>query len=205
MKRNIFETEEEWLNHRTGRITGTRLKDLVVKRGNGKKLGFYELIAEKLAIPEEDEDKMARGHRLEKEAIEKFNEIMGKNAIQVDYEIWERDDETSIAISPDGYIEENGLITEAIEVKCRGSAYHIKALLENKIPNDYEEQVLQYFITNDDLKTLYFVMYDPRIAAKPLICFTVNREEVQDKIVEYKILERETLKEIDEIVAMLTF
>ena len=52
---------------REGKITGSRLKDIIVKRGTGKKIGFYSLIAEKLGIPaEEGETPMERGSRLEK-------------------------------------------------------------------------------------------------------------------------------------------
>ena len=39
-----FETEEEWKEARKTKISGTVLKNLVMKRGNGKKIGFYELI-----------------------------------------------------------------------------------------------------------------------------------------------------------------
>ena len=56
----------------SARITGTRLKDLVVKRGTGRKIGFYELIAERIAIPPSGENVMDRGKRLEDEAVERF-------------------------------------------------------------------------------------------------------------------------------------
>jgi hypothetical protein len=37
--------EKEWMQARLGRVTGTRASDLVVKRGTGKKKGFWEIIA----------------------------------------------------------------------------------------------------------------------------------------------------------------
>lgn len=49
---------------RLGRITGTRLKDLVVRRGSGYKIGFYEIIAERIAIPASGENVMDRGNGL---------------------------------------------------------------------------------------------------------------------------------------------
>jgi len=51
MKTIKFENEEEWLEARKGKITGTRLKDLILKRSTKPKLGFYEIIAERIAIP----------------------------------------------------------------------------------------------------------------------------------------------------------
>ena len=35
-----FETKDEWMEARKGKITGSRLKDIVVKRGIDEKIGF---------------------------------------------------------------------------------------------------------------------------------------------------------------------
>ena len=51
MKRlSLEQNTEEWLEWRKGKITGSRLNDIIVKRGTGRKLGFYEVIAERLAV-----------------------------------------------------------------------------------------------------------------------------------------------------------
>ncbi len=78
MKTLKFENQESWLEARKTKITGSRLKDIIVKRGTGQKIGFYELIAERLAIPSDGEDPMERGHRLETEALERFTQETGK-------------------------------------------------------------------------------------------------------------------------------
>lgn len=191
MKITKYDDKDAWILARRGKITGTRLKDIIVKRGTGKKIGFYELIAERLGIPADGEDAMARGLRLESEAMSRFEKETGKKVNQ-DLVIWSRDDDVNIAISPDGYIGKK----EAVEVKCLSSARHIQAIIENKIPDEYEYQVLQYFIVNEDLKTLYFVMYDPRIIAKDFVVFEVQRKDVQADVETYLTLERETLSEV---------
>ena len=73
-----FNSEQEWLDARRGRITGTRLKDLILKRSTKPKQGFYEIIAERIAIPASEENVMDRGHRLESEALEMFEKETGK-------------------------------------------------------------------------------------------------------------------------------
>ena len=79
MQVNSFETKEDWLIARRGKITGSALKDIIVKRGTGKKIGFYKLIAERLAIPDgTEESAMDRGTRLEIEALERFEKETGK-------------------------------------------------------------------------------------------------------------------------------
>lgn len=205
MKIQKYETREQWLQARKGKITGSGLKDVVTLRGNGRKVGYYQLIADRLAISPDDEDPIERGDRLEPEAVEKFMEMTGKE-VNTDLVIWTRDDSDSIALSPDGYIEEKGKIVEAVEVKCLNSASHAEAIVTNKIPKDYEFQVLQYFIVNDDLEQLHFVMYDTRFIDKlQLKVFTVDREELKDDIEMYLKYQRDMLQEIEDIVANLTF
>lgn len=200
MKVNRFETEDQWLDARRGKVTGTRLKDLIVKRGTGKKIGYYQLIAERLAIPSDGEDAMERGKRLEQEAIDRFEKETGKK-VENGYVLWTREDNDSIAVSPDGFIGEK----EAVEIKCLGSAYHIKALLEGQVPKEFREQALQYFVVNDKLETLYFIFYDPRIIAKDFIVFVLTREGVKEEVEQYLELEKQTLEEISRVVNELSF
>lgn len=196
-----FEDRDAWLDARLGKVTGTRLKDIVVKRGTAKKIGFYELIAERIAIPADDENRMDRGIRLETEAIERFTKETGKE-VNTDLVIWSRDDNKDIAISPDGYIGE----TEAVECKCLASPRHLEALLTKQIPSEYEMQALMYFIVNDTLKTLYFVLYDPRMPAPNDFFFiTINREDVAEDVATYLDFTRNTLQEVEDIVKQLTF
>ncbi len=202
MKIKKFEDQFAWMQARRTKITGSRLKEIVVLRGDGKKKGFYELIAERIAIPRKDGEKpMERGHELEAEAIALCEEELGKT-FNKDLVIWERDDNESIAISPDAYSED---LTEAVEVKCLNSADHIKAYLENEYPKDYSFQVLQYFIVNTELKTLHFVMYDPSLTVKQYIRFEIKREDIQEDIDKYLEYQRKTLEEVSEIVRELSF
>lgn len=196
-----FQSKEEWLEARRGKITGSRLKDIVVKRGTSEKLGFYEIIAERLATTPEDENAMHRGTRLEEEAIQKFSEKTGLT-VDTSLVIWEREDNPSIAISPDGVIGKKG----AVEVKCLSSARHIEAKLTGQYPKDYHEQILQYFIVNDELEVLHFVMYDPRMPEKlQLVMFQIFRFDIEDEIREMHEYEEQKLKQIEEIINQLTF
>lgn len=201
MQVNSFETKEDWLIARRGKITGSSLKDIIVKRGTGKKIGFYKLIAERLAIPDgTEESAMDRGTRLELEALSRFEKETGKK-VDNSLVIWSRDDNQSIAISPDGVISE----MEAVEVKCLASERHIQALLENKVPEDYWEQVLQYFAVNDKLQTLYFAMYDPRLYKKDFFYFTITREQVQEEVDFILDYQKQVLAEVEQITNELTF
>ena len=204
-----FENRDLWMQARQGKITGSRLKDILVKRGTGKKKGFFELIAERLAIPRDDENVMARGHRLEEEALDRFTALTGKE-VNRDLMIWMREDNESIAVSPDGTVSEK----EACEAKCLSSASHIEAYIyktfpgyeANPIPSEYREQGLQYFCVNDALETLNFCFYDPSFGDLDCAFFVVEMHR-KDYLVEIaKALEdqRIALAEVNAIVNKLS-
>lgn len=198
MKTLKFENQEDWLEARKTKITGSRLKDIIVKRGTGQKIGFYELIAERLAIPSDGEDPMERGHRLETEALERFTQETGKE-VDGSLVMWVREDNESIAISPDGIINDE----EAVEVKCLASSRHIEALLTNEVPKEYEEQINQYFVVNDKLQKMYVVFYDPRLSVKDFFFITINRnQEKVDELLEYQ---NNIIEEVNKIVKQLSF
>lgn len=199
MKITTYNNEDEWLDARRGKITGTRLKDLIVKRGTGYKLGFYEIIAERIAIPANGENVMDRGHRLEVDAVVRFEKETGKE-VDKSLVIMHRDDDDNIAYSPDGFIGD----TEDVEVKCLSSARHLQAYLTKEVPGEYWEQVLQGFIVNDKLEKRYILFYDPRMPVD-FFWIEVSREQVQQEVEEYLALERDILKQIDELEKQLTF
>jgi predicted phage-related endonuclease len=200
-----FENERDWLEARRGKITGSRLKKLVVKRGTEKKIEFYEMIAERLSKPlEVGEVKLSpleHGHAYEAEAISRFEQMTGKE-VDCTKCIWSREDNPNIAISPDGVVigTDN---TEAVEAKCLSEANHLKAYLTKEIPEEYEEQKLQYFIVNDKLQKLTFCFLNPRLMAADFFTIEFTRADVLAEIEEKLIFERQTLAEIDSIVDSL--
>lgn len=199
MKISTYQSKEDWLNARLGKITGSRVKDIIVKRGTGKKKGYYELIAERIAIRPDGENPMERGNRLECEAMARF---MAETEQDVDTSlvIWSRDDDESIVISPDGFMG----LTEAVEVKCLSSASHIEAYLTQEVPSEYKDQIIQYFVVNDKLEKVHVVFYDPRIACKDYFTIEVNREDIESEVKEYLEYQINVIKEVDEIVLKLT-
>lgn len=204
MKIQKYQNKEDWFAGRRGKITGSRVGDVLTFKGDTKKIGFYELIAERLGIPADDESAMARGQRLEPEAIDMFV-TETKKKVNTDLVIWSRDEDENIAISPDGYVEKGKVAVEAVECKCLSSARHIEAFLTQKVPNEFKYQMLQYFIVNDDLKKLYFAFYDPRLLAKPFFILTVERKEVSEEVGVLLGMQRKTLEEVDNAVNQLTY
>lgn len=206
MKIIRFDEKEAWLNARLGRITGSRLKDVLPGRNGEIKKGRWELVAERLigsAAINDDENAMERGNRLESVALDRFIQETGKK-VDTSLIMWEREDDSSIALSPDGMIGK----TAAVEVKCLNAASHIEARVTNKIPKNtagYEEQAIQYFAVNDSLRNLFFVFYDPRFpTGLDFFYLTITRKAVQEKVTEYLSEQREALKWVRDTVNKLT-
>ena len=168
-----------------------------------KKIGYYKLMAERLAVKEDcpdGETDLERGQRLEPEAVAQFAQITGKKT-ENDLIVWVSDLHPGITYSPDGIISED----EVAEAKCLSSAMHLYIYFEKDIPPEYQRQNIQAFIANEKLETLHFVCYDPRITALPLHFMTVTREELKDEIERHKEYQLMVLKMLEEDVNSLSY
>ena len=191
---NVTQKSDDWHFLRKGKITGTRLKNIVgtpLKR----KDELYSYLGERLAtgLNAKDENPLDRGNRLEPEARSMY-EFQTNIKIR-EFGMFISDDSSFIAISPDGATED---FTHQIEIKCPEIKNYMKYWIENKIPEEYYAQVIQAFIVNEKLETMDFVVYAPEIASHPLHIISVNRKELEKDIEEYRDSEISFLKEAEE-------
>lgn len=213
------DSRDSWLELRRGVVTGTKAKIVAPpKRGAGTPQGIYELLAEKVAIAKDGEKEMDRGLRLEEEALlltqDKFN-----LDLNMDCGMWFSDD-MKLGISPDA-AEVSDKPTYAAEAKCLDSKNHLQAILNDieakKLPQynpldslkiataDYSAQAIQYFVINQDLQTLYFTLYDDRVALDNVVHYviTIKRDDVAEFIDGQESYERDALARVDEMIKTL--
>lgn len=194
----------EWVKLRKGKVTGTDLKK-VIGTPKARQNYLYEILAERIVdseIEETKEEAMARGTRLEPEGIAEFEKITGKKVEQVGFAV--SDKNNYIANSPDGFMKVRGKYAEGLEIKCPDASTHLKYWLENKIPDEYYPQCVQYFIVNSDLKNLYFVSYDPRITMHPIHILKLERKNLEEDIKNYTEQQIEFLKEVEKVYKLIT-
>ncbi len=179
--KDIEQQTTAWFELRRWVVSGTGLKS-----ANWWKVAqltkMYELIAENY-IEEEDLNKfeiMERGNELENVAKLFFEEIMDKKVEEVGFitknsRHW---------LSPDWIIKTWEVYWEALEIKCPRWKNYVKYLIEDKIPKEYFNQVLNYFMVMEDLETLYFMIYNPDVVnwLKEYHIITVTRKELQKDI-----------------------
>ena len=210
---------EAWLDARRGIITGTKAKTVAPPaRGKATPQGIYELLAEKVAIQKDGEPERDRGLRLEDEALlltaEKFN-----LDFNLDAGMWLSDD-GKLGISPDA-AEVSDTPTYAGEAKCLDSKIHLQAIINDylakKLPNynplnslkiassDYRQQAIQYFVINEHCNTLYFTLYDDRVALDNVMHYVIviKRDDVQEYVESQEAYERDALEQVNEMINVL--
>lgn len=197
--------KSETLEELANALTPMELAELKLKMEPKKR--YYEMIAERVARPLTPNDyvdklegrpfnMMERGHILEPEAREAVEKKLKKKFVGGEA-VWQRDDNPNIYISPDGWVESKGKVTEALEIKCLESAKIIEAFLTGNYPKEYFPQVCKYFIVNEDLKTLYFALYTDLIPELELQIWTIKREDVEASLEEMRAYEDAVMQMID--------
>lgn len=210
---------EAWLDFRRGVVMGTKAKGIAPpKRGNSIPAGIYELVAEKVAIAKDGEKEMDRGLRLEEEGL-KLTAKKFKLDLEIDPGMWMSDD-GKLGVSPDA-AERSDKPMYAAENKSLDSKNHLQGILNDvankKLPlynpldslkigkEDYAAQAIQYFVVNKDLQTLYFGLYDDRIALDNIVHYVIiiTRGNVEEYVDGQELYERDALKRVDEMIKTL--
>ena len=173
----MVQGSEAWLRARLGKVTASRVSDLVAKTktGWGASRANYmaELIAERLTgVPVEQfvNNAMQWGSEKEPEARDAYSFYADVDVVQVGFI-----DHPSIPMtgaSPDGLVGADGLV----EFKCPNTATHIDTLLGGAIPGKYITQ-MQWQMACADRQWCDWVSYDPRL---PEIHALVRSPRIRD-------------------------
>ena len=154
---------EDWFAARCGRVTASRVADIMAKTKSGYSASrdnyMAQLICERLTgAPQEGftSPAMQWGTQTEPEARMAYEMMTGNTVVETGFVF-----HPSIAdfgASPDGLVGEDGLI----EIKCPNSATHIETLISEKVPAKYVTQMqVQMLCTGRGWCD--FVSYDPRL------------------------------------------
>ena len=198
----MIQGSDEWLAARAGRVTASRVADLMArtKTGWGASRANYmaELVAERLTgtpAARFTNDAMRWGTDTEPMARETY-------AFAHDVEI----EETGLVMhptiadfgaSPDGLIGTDGLL----EIKCPQTATHIDTLLSGSVPEKYRTQ-MQAQMACTGRAWCDFVSFDPRMPAE--MQMWVQRVERDDKaIADMEAAVAEFLSELEAKVGAL--
>jgi putative phage-type endonuclease len=202
MTEELIQGSPEWLQARAGKVTASRVADVVAKTktGWGASRANYmaELIAERLTglpAPSFSNAAMQWGTDTEPQARAAYEFFQDETVVQVG--LVPHPAITDSAASPDGLVGNDGMV----EIKCPNTATHIDTLLGGTVPAKYDTQ-MQWQMACTGRKWVDFVSYDPRLPAN--LCLFVARVKRDDaRIAELETLVREFLGEVDAKVKAL--
>jgi putative phage-type endonuclease len=159
----IVQGSQEWRAIRCGKVTASRVADVVArtKTGWGAMRANYaaELIAERLtgvATEGYTNAAMQWGTDQEPAARLAYEFIHGVNVEQIAFVAHPRIADSGA--SPDGLVGSDGLV----EIKCPNTATHIETLLQGNVPAKYVTQ-MNWQMACTGRAWCDFVSYDPRL------------------------------------------
>ena len=165
MSAEIIQGSQEWFSARLGRVTASRVADVIAKTKTGPSASrtnyMAELIAERLTGTTGERftnAAMAWGTDNEEPARELYGFMTGVEVETIGFV-----DHPTIAMtgaSPDGLVGLHGLV----EIKAPNTATHIETLISGTIPGKYQTQML-WQMACTGRAWCDFASYDPRLPA----------------------------------------
>lgn len=183
----IIQGSPEWKALRCGKVTASRVADVVAKTKTGFSASranyLAQLIAERLtgtAAETYTNAAMQHGTETEPEARAAYEFYQGASVEQVAFVPHPKINQAGA--SPDGLVGADGLV----EIKCPNTATHLETLLGQAVPAKYIDQ-MQFQMACTGRKWCDFVSYDPRMPEHMRLF--VRRVERDDKRID--LLENE--------------
>ncbi len=197
----IEQGSQEWHLQRVGKVTASRLADVMatIKSGEAATRMNYkaQLVAERLTgAPTESFTSGAMQHGTEQEPIAREAYERAKGSIVEQVAFVDHPIIPMSGASPDGLVDD-GLV----EIKSPNTSTHIDTLLQRKIPNKYNLQ-MQWQMACTGRKWCDFVSFDPRLPEHLQLCvIRVPRDEDLISECEYKV--QQFLSEVDNLTSRL--
>lgn len=192
----------QWLQQRVGKVTGSRIKDVMayLKSGKGEmatRANYrVELIAEILTGTAQQHfvsDAMRWGVEQEQYARAAYEVRRDAVVDQVGFVGYPTIDRAGG--SPDGLISNDG----GVEIKCPETTTHVKWMLSREVPEEHQLQMM-FYMACTGRQWWDFVSFDPRLPEKfQLFIVRLQRDEVRIAEVETEVLK--FLQEIDSTIA----
>ena len=198
----IEQGSKEWHLSRLGKVTASRIADVLSKGKSGesasRKNYRTELVVQRLTgVPGESFTNAAMEWGT---ATEPFARIAYESEMGIFVDEVAFIDHPSIGnfgCSPDGCIADDGLL----EIKCPNSSTHIEYLTDDKPPSKYVPQ-MQCQMAVTGRQWCDFVSFDPRLPADlQLFVVRLNRDEEYIKVMEVEV--EKFLSEVEETLTKL--
>ena len=179
---------EEWFKARLGKVTASRVADVLAKTKTGYSASrdnyMAQLVVERLTNTQaETFTNAAMQWGTDQEPFARAAYEVSQNVMVEETGLVDHPTIPMAGASPDGLIGEDGLV----EIKCPNTATHIDTLLTQTVPGKYITQ-MQFQMACTGRQWCDFVSFDPRMPAKAqLFVKRVMRDEAFIKEIETEI------------------
>ena len=153
----------EWFAQRLGKVTASRVADIIAKTQSGaaasRKNYLAQLVAERLTGQAADSFKSgAMQHGTETEPMARMAYETETGQMVTEVAMIQHPKIEMAGASPDGLVGEDGLV----EIKCPNTSTHIATLMADKAPSGYMAQ-MQWQMACTGRAWVDFVSFDPRM------------------------------------------
>lgn len=171
----------EWFAARLGKVTASRVSDVIAKTKSGYSASranyMAQLVAERLTgQPQDSYTNAAMQWGIEQEPLARSAYEFRTDATVTPAWFIEHPTIPMSGASPDGLIGDVGLV----EIKCPNTATHIETLLGQSIPDKYAAQ-MQWQMACTGAKWCDFVSFDPRLPERMRL-FVARAHRDEDRI-----------------------
>jgi putative phage-type endonuclease len=204
METEIIQGSSEWFYQRLGKVTASRVADVIAKTKTGYSTSrdnyMAQLVVERLTNTKaESYTNSAMLHGVQQEPFARAAYEAAQGVMVEEVGFVRHPSIEWAGASPDGLVggEGEGLV----EIKCPNTLTMIETLLSQKVPGKYFTQ-MQFQLACTGRKWCDYVMFDPRMPAKAqLFVKRVDRDDAYIAEIEAEIVK--FLAEVDSQVQQL--
>ena len=202
MTQQIEQGTQEWHQLRLGKVTASRISDVLAKVKSGESASRrnykMELVVERLTgLKTESYTSPAMQHGIDNEGIARSTYEIQNNVLVDQVAFINHYNIKNAGCSPDGLVGDLGMV----EIKCMTTANHVEAILNNTPPSQYIAQC-QFQMACAGKMWNDLTLFDPRLPdILQLKVFRIERDDTFIKLMEDEVIQ--FLKEVDEITNKL--
>jgi putative phage-type endonuclease len=204
----IEQLTEEWFQQRLGKVTASRISDVIAKTKTGASTSrqnyLIQLVSERLTGKKGDSFvNQAMLDGIERESAARALYMLNRDVSVTEVGFFDHPVIKNSGASPDGAVnaEEDGKYAGLIEIKCPIETTHTNTLMSKSVPSKYIPQ-MQWQLACTNASWVDFVSYNPNFPPKlQLFIARVDRDQIY--ISELEVEVEKFLDEVEQTILKL--
>jgi len=204
----IEQLTEEWFQQRLGKVTASRISDVIAKTKTGMSTSrqnyLIQLVSERLTGKKGDSFvNQAMLDGIERESAARALYMLNRDVSVTEVGFFDHPVINNSGASPDGAVnaEEDGKYAGLIEIKCPIETTHTNTLMSKSVPSKYIPQ-MQWQLACTNASWVDFVSYNPNFPPElQLFIARVDRDQIY--ISELEVEVEKFLEEVEQTIIKL--